>query len=49
MGAGGVVLTAYDTRVSTLNFALTSQSTQAHTPKGLGFDICNSVLFAKDT
>ena len=40
---------ACDIRVSTLNLVLTSQITRVHTPVGLDFDICNNVLFVRDT
>ena len=49
MVAGGVILMACDIRVSTLNLVLTSQITRVHTPVGLDFDICNNVLFVRDT
>ena len=49
MVAGGVILMACDIRVSTLNLVLTSQITRVHRPMGLDFDICNNVLFVRDT
>ena len=40
---------ACDIRVSTLNLVLTSQITRVHMPVGLDFDICNNMLFVRDT